>query len=69
MAQRVPVICEVCGKGHDGEDEMRNVRKEAPCYGKDDGHEYANGECIYCGQPQPGHHKEKRLKSFGESIT
>lgn len=62
------------------EEEKNEVRKEAPCYGqptfwqgKDKtgaslGHEFAHGECIYCGLAQPGSPKERTMKPFGEGL-
>ncbi len=51
------------------DDEQRRLaeeaKKEAPCYGDTilEHHEFANGECIYCGLTQPGGYKPRELKS------
>lgn len=61
------MICNICLEDHEGPcPEIESVKREAPCYGKVDGHEYANGECIYCGTSQPGSRKERTMKQFGE---
>lgn len=33
---------------------LKMENKEAPCYGKRFGHNYAGGACLFCGQSQTG---------------
>lgn len=44
------------------------AKREAPCFGDAvlEHHEFANGECIYCGLPQPGGYKAKAFKPMFE---
>ncbi len=53
------------------EEKRAAIAKEAPCYRSQilEKHEFAGGECICCGLPQPGNYKPREERSMDKMFS